>query len=59
MLLLEIQYPAATTLTVTERVWHQSTDRVVSTSDVVAMTTLDAFSNYNSAPTYYWDDSSR
>jgi len=54
-----MQYPAATTLTVTERVWEQSTDRVVSTSDVVAMTTLDAFSNYNSGPTYYWDHSSR
>ena len=54
-----MQYPAATTLTVMERVWEQSTDHVVSTSDVVAMTTLDAFSNYNSAPTYYWDDSSR
>lgn len=55
-LTLEIHYPIGTTLTVTQRVWNQITDRVISRSHVDASTTLDALVRYISGPTYYFDN---
>ena len=54
-LTLEIHYPIRTTLTVTQRVWDQLTDHVISRSHVDAATTLDALDSYSSGPTYYFD----
>ena len=54
-LTLDIEYPVGSTLTVTERVWDQTTDQVLSRSHVTASTTLDAVDRHHSGPTYYFD----
>jgi len=43
-------------IAVTQRVWDQRTDQVVSSSHVAASTTLDALDHYDSGPTYYFDN---
>ena len=55
--MLEMVYPRDTTLSVTSRVWHQSSDTDVTSDVIPASASVSSCSSCRSGPAYYWNDS--